>query len=117
MYLLIATAVLVIFSKLADILTTFRFLNMGIEELNPSVIWLIGIFGRSGGLWLTFVIFSTIVVLSTLVAIKYRDYLLVTSINIFLAIVHFAVAYSNYTIAPNFITRIIYKLMVVLWQL
>lgn len=109
-----ATGFLLVFSKFLDCLTTSIRINHVNQEKNKIARALMKNFGIKRVVWFVF--------LFTLLIVSITLYLLFTSFytklnmamfivtGMLLSLIQFAVAHQNYTLRPNFITKLLLKI-------
>lgn len=101
-----------IITKLLDVLSTLRLLRDPMMETNPIARRLMLRFGMKGTVWLIFIVAIILVATSGVIALYEGVVYQVAFIlvGIFISVIQFAVAYTNWTGADTFITRTIRKL-------
>ena len=113
-YIIYLSASLIIITKLADVLTTLRFLGKGsiAMERNRFVRRLMRGIGAKLVIWLVFVLTIVIVAIVLLAVLQsgmwwYKWSFVV--ISIFVSVVQASIAYYNYSGKPNRIVRFVGK--------
>lgn len=101
-----------IITKLLDVLSTLQLLRDPMMETNPIARRLMLRFGMKGTVWLIFIVAIILVATSGVIALYEGVVYQVAFIlvGIFISVIQFAVAYTNWTGADTFITRTIRKL-------
>jgi hypothetical protein len=105
--LLIIVAILLVSTKLMDVISTLKRITPTNPELNPLARWLMSKVGVRPAIWLVFALVVIIIGVATWIAFDVDGLFQIVFIvgGTVVSIVQAAVAYANWTQRPNFITR------------
>ena len=108
-----------IITKLMDVLSTLRLLRDPMMETNPIARKLMHRLGMKGTVWLIFIVAIILIVTSGVISlyagVVYQSAFIL--LGLFISVIQFAVAYTNWTGTDSFITEAIRKLHSALSQI
>ena len=107
--MILAAALLLLFTKLLDVLSTLLRLTDPSQETNPLANNLMTRLGPRAVVWLIFVLAALIIAVSAGIALRSAWWMQMIYIvfSIFVSTIQTAVAYSNLKGRDNFITRVV----------